>query len=102
MTHLQVRLLGPFQVARSGRVITEFETTKTRALLAYLAAEADRPHRRAALAEMLWPDRPEGTARANLRHILTNLRNAVGDRDADPPFLLITRKIIQFNRASDV
>jgi DNA-binding SARP family transcriptional activator len=108
MTHLQVRLLGPFQVARSGRVITEFQTTKTRALLVYLAVEADRPHQREALAEMLWPDRPEGAARANLRHVLTNLRNVIGDRaqpdgcEAEPSFLLTTRETIQFNTASDV
>jgi DNA-binding SARP family transcriptional activator len=102
MTHLQVRLLGPFQVARSGRVITEFQTTKTRALLVYLAVESDRPHRRAALAEMLWPNRAEGAARANLRHILADLRRAIGCYDAEPSFLLTTRETIQFNIASDV
>ena len=59
MTQLAIRLLGPFEVALDGEPVTQFETLKTRALLAYLAAEARSPHRREALAEMLWPDRPE-------------------------------------------
>ena len=101
MTHLSVCLLGSFQATLEDQGVIDFETTKARALLAYLAVEADRPHRREALAEMLWPDRPEGAARANLRHTLAGLRRAIGDQDAVPPFLLITRKTIQFNSDSD-
>jgi hypothetical protein len=37
----------------------------------------------------------------NLRNALANLRTAIGDRHATPPFLLITRETIQFNTASD-
>jgi predicted ATPase/DNA-binding SARP family transcriptional activator len=101
MAHLSIRLLGPVQVSLDGQPVTRFETRKGRALLAYLAVEGDRPHRRAALAEMLWPGRPEGAARANLRHTLAKLRTAIGDRQAIPPFLLTTPDTIQFNQASD-
>jgi DNA-binding SARP family transcriptional activator/predicted ATPase len=113
MAQLNVRLLGPFQATQREQDAIDFETAKARALLAYLAVEADRPHQREALAEMLWPDRPEGAARANLRHTLAGLRHAIGDRagsaerarsgdkDADPPFLHVTRQTIQLNRSSD-
>jgi hypothetical protein len=37
----------------------------------------------------------------NLRHALANLRRAIGDHQARPPFLITSRQTIQFNRASD-
>ena len=101
MTRLAIRLLGPFEVTLKGKPITSFETIKARALLAYLAAEAGSPHRREALAEMLWPDRPEGAARANLRHTLRALRLAIGDHQAQPPFLHTTRQAIALNPDAD-
>jgi WD40 repeat protein/serine/threonine protein kinase/DNA-binding SARP family transcriptional activator len=101
MAHLTIRLLGPFQVTLNEQPITGFESDKVRALLAYLAVEAGRPHRREALAGLLWPEMPERTARANLRYALANLRQAIGDHDAAPPFLHITRQTLQFNRNSD-
>jgi predicted ATPase/DNA-binding SARP family transcriptional activator len=97
VTRLAIRLLGPFEVTLDGEPITQFETLKTRALLAYLAAEVGSPHRREALAEMLWPDRPEGAARANLRHTLRSLRLAIGDHEAEPPFLITTRETVALN-----
>jgi DNA-binding SARP family transcriptional activator len=101
MAHLSIRLLGPVQVSVDGQPITRFETKKSRALLALLAVEGDQPHRRAVVAEMLWPGRPEGAARANLRHTLAKLRTAIGDRGAISPFLLTILDTIQFNPASD-
>jgi DNA-binding SARP family transcriptional activator/predicted ATPase len=94
-------LLGPFQVTLAGEPVTSFESDKVRALLAYLAVEADRSHRRESLAGLLWPDWPDRAARTNLRNALANLRKAIGDRQARPPFLLISRETIQFNSASD-
>jgi DNA-binding SARP family transcriptional activator/predicted ATPase len=101
MAHLSVSLLGPFRVTLDGEPVTSFESTKVRALLAYLAVEADRVHRREVLAGLLWPDWPDRAALGNLRYALYNLRQAVGDRTAEPPFLLITRHTLQFNTASD-
>jgi DNA-binding SARP family transcriptional activator len=101
MARLSIHLLGPMQVTLDGQPVTRFETEKTRALLAYLAVEADRPHRRDFLAEMLWPERPPGAAGANLRHTLAGLRRAIGDTSAVPPCLLAARRTIQFNNASD-
>jgi len=101
MTHLALSLLGTFQVTLDGQPITGFKSNKIRALLAYLAVEADRPHRRESLAGLLWPDWPDRDALSNLRYALSDLRGAIGDRQADPPFLLITRDSIQFNLSSD-
>jgi DNA-binding SARP family transcriptional activator len=91
--------LGPFQVTLDERPAI-FATDRARALLAYLAVEADRPHRRDALAGLLWPDQPESLARRSLSQALVRLRRAIDDYHASPPFLLITGKTIQFNPAT--
>jgi predicted ATPase/DNA-binding SARP family transcriptional activator len=101
MARLSLSLLGPFQATLDGEPIARFESDKVRALLAYLAVEADCPHRREALVGLLWPDWPEAAARRNLSHALANLRRAIDDNAAAPPFLLITPQTIQFNRAAD-
>jgi len=101
MAHLDISLLGPIQVTLDGQLITGFKSNKVRALLAYLAVEADKPHRRESLAGLLWPDWSEREALGNLRYTLSDLRRAIEDRAADPPFLIISRDSIQFNTASD-
>ena len=101
MVKLTISLQGSFQVTLDGEPVTGFTTDKTRALLAYLAVEAGRPHRRDALAGLLWPDRPQRKARQNLRQALSHLRQALGDRDQATPFLLVNREAVQFNAASD-
>ena len=96
MTQLTISLLGPFQVILDDSPITDFATDKARALLVYLAVEVDRPHRREALAGLLWPDQPQRKANQNLRQALLNLRQALGDCE-DEPCLLVSRETIQFN-----
>ena len=94
---MKISLLGQFQVSKNGKVIKGFASDKVRALLAYLVTEAHCPHRREILANLLWPDKPEHNARANLRRALSNLRTVLDDRNSDPPFLLISRQDIQIN-----
>jgi len=101
MARLSLSLLGPFQAKLDGRPTVAFESNKVRALLAYLAVEGDRPHPREALAGLLWPDFADQAALSNLRYALSGLRQAIGDRQADPPFLLISRDAVQFNLAGD-
>ena len=101
MAGLSITLLGPFQVAHDGRPLIGFESNKVRALLAYLATEQQRPHARETLAGLLWPDYPQRSALNNLRSALANLRQTIGDRDAQPPYLLISRETLQFNQASN-
>jgi len=101
MPHLSIRVLGPFQVSLDGEPVSGFVSDKVRALLAYLALSPNRPHRREALAGLLWPEFPERSARSSLRNALANLRQMIRDRDASPPFLHTTRQTIQFNGESD-
>ncbi len=97
MPRLTLSFLGPFQVCLDDARLTRFGTDKVRALLAYLAVEAGVPHRRESLADLLWPDQPGATARQNLRQALTRLGRAISNREASPPFLLITPKTVAFN-----
>jgi DNA-binding SARP family transcriptional activator/predicted ATPase len=96
MPRLSISLLGSFQVTLDDRPVTDFVTDKTRALLAYLAVERDRPHRRESLAGLLWPDQPEQDARRNFRQALFNLRQALSDDEAQP-LLCIDRNDVRLN-----
>jgi len=98
MPRLSISLFGSLRVNLDGEPVTGFESDKVRALLSYLAVETEAPQRRERLAGLLWPDQPEQSARANLSHVLANLRTVIADRTATPPFLHITRQTIQFNR----
>ena len=101
MARLSVSLLGSFEVTFDDEPVTAFESNKVRALLAYLIVEADRPHSREQLAGLLWPERPERSARGNLRSSLNRLRTTIHDRETEPPFLSISRETIQFDPDSD-
>ena len=101
MTTLEIRLLGPPQATLGGEPVTIMRSDKVLALLSYLAVEADQPQRREKLAGLLWPDFTESSARTNLRRALADLRKSIGDDQASPSFLLVTRQTIQFNRDSD-
>lgn len=101
MAHLALALLGPFQATLDGQPIAALTAGRLRALLAYLAVESGQEHSREALAGLLWPERSNREALSALRYALSNLRQAIADPTTQPPFLLITRHTIQFNRASD-
>lgn len=102
MAHLSICLFGPLYVALDGQAATGFAYNKARALLAYLAVEADRPHQRDHLVEMFWPGLPASAGRTNLRQTLANLREAIGEDAASPTYLLATRDTLQFNPAAEV
>src|SRR5262245_47931098 len=101
MARISVSLLGAFRVSRDGAALTSFEYDKVRALLAYLAVEAEHPQRRETLVGLFWPESADTAARRNLSQALFNLRQAIGDQTATPPYLHISREAIQFNTASD-
>ena len=76
---LTLHLLGPPEVYLDDGPASGFVSDKARALLTYLAVEADRAHRRETLAGLLWPDYPERSARTNLSNALANLRTVPGE-----------------------
>jgi len=97
MATISLTFLGTFQVLRDGAPVTRFRGEKVRALLAYLATEAERPHERATLAALLWPDQGDELALRNLAQALVRLREALGVSDE---LLHITRQALQWRRAA--
>ncbi len=100
MGHLSLALLGSFAVTLDGTPQTQFGTSKTRALLAYLVVESAQPQSRGKLAALLWPELDDRKAAHNLSQTLLRLRRALGD-SAESPRLIITPQTIQFNPHSD-
>jgi len=95
-----ITLFGSLQIASDDKPIRGIASDKIRGLLVFLAVEADQPHHRNVLAEMFWPNKPNGVARNNLKQAIANLRKVLGDRETSTPFLLISRDEIQFNLES--
>lgn len=89
-TSLTVRLFGAPQITLGDVPVTNFITRKAEALFLYLVA-TKRPHMRDALATLLWADEDHQRTKKNLRDILPNLREQLGD------YLLITRDSIAFH-----
>ncbi len=101
MGTLSIRLLGALEIVYKGEP-ADFATEAARALLAHLAAETDRRIPRETLAGLLWPEILDSNALKSLRNTLYRLRNAIGDREADPPHLLISPTALRINPAGDV
>ncbi|MFC1879689.1 BTAD domain-containing putative transcriptional regulator, partial [Chloroflexota bacterium] len=101
MAKLTIRLLGAFHASLDAKPVTQFESNKVRALLAYLAVETGQAHRREKLAALLWPEMREKRARSNLSQALYNLRHLIQDQAAQPPYLNLTNTTVQFNVRSE-
>src|SRR5690606_38269380 len=87
-SRLQFMLLVPPEIYLDGEICPDPVGVKDRALLFYLAT-TERGHGRQALATLLWGDKAETSARANLRKSLQRLRTSFGDFldiDAGPPY----------------
>ncbi|PKN91375.1 MAG: hypothetical protein CVU44_19880 [Chloroflexi bacterium HGW-Chloroflexi-6] len=95
---LNISLFGAFHVNRDGTSLTGFATDKVRALLAYLAMERERPHRRESLAALLWPDQSDERARQSLRQAISHLKQVISNDD----FLLITPQDIQISPQAEL
>lgn len=76
MPQLVLSLLGAPRLERDGSPVA-VDTRKAIALLAYLAVTR-QPHRRDALAALLWPEYDQEHARATLRRTLSALNKALG------------------------
>ncbi len=94
MAELSIVTFGGLRVTLRGEPLVGFRTDKERALLAYLAIEVGRPHRREMLVGLLWPDFPEPNARHTLSQALTDLRRLLDDRARASPYLDTTRATV--------
>ncbi|PKN98117.1 MAG: hypothetical protein CVU42_13540, partial [Chloroflexi bacterium HGW-Chloroflexi-4] len=91
---LQIFLLGPPLVTRSGQIVC-INRRELRAGLYYLAGRTE-PVSRAEICYTFWPDEPEEAARKKLREGLSRLRSALND-----PHIFITNNdfvSLDFNR----
>lgn len=100
MTSLQISLFGSPEILLEDGYQADLRSNKAWALLAYLAVEYQQAQRRQKLVGLLWPGFTESSARANLRRALADLRQALGENQAEIPRLLITPESIQFNASS--
>ncbi|HFQ94493.1 MAG TPA: tetratricopeptide repeat protein [Anaerolineae bacterium] len=90
---LIIRLLGAIEIELAGEPVTGLGTRKAEALLAYLVSHK-RPFSREQLADLLWDDRPQKQALANLRSLLSGMRRKI------KPWLIVTRQTVAFNHDS--
>jgi predicted ATPase/DNA-binding SARP family transcriptional activator len=93
--HLALHLLGPPQIQLDDTSLT-LERRKGTALLAYLAVEGGR-HTRASLSALLWPDQEGSKAYKNLRQILWELQQSMGEG-----WIAADRESIGLNRETDI
>jgi TolB-like protein/DNA-binding SARP family transcriptional activator len=77
---LSLKLFGQFEVRDGSGTALSLPTRKTRALLGYLAVNAERPQPRERLMALLWGDRGEKQARQSLNHALRAIRK-LGEND---------------------
>jgi len=86
--NLSLRVLGGFALTDGSGAPLTLQMRKTRALLAYVAVNADRSQPRERLMGLLWSDRGEKQARQSLNQALREIRrlsgtNALGLLDSD-------------------
>lgn len=91
---LNITLLGGIAITRGDKPVTGLGTRKAEALLVYLVMQ-QRPFSRELLADLLWDDRPQEQALANLRSLLSGLRRKLGD------YLIINRQTVAFDQDSN-
>ncbi len=101
MARLSLSLLGPVQISLDGQPLTKFRTNNARVLLVYLAMHAGDFYNRPFLAAMLWPEAAPAAANTSLRQTLYNLRQLLGDAEAEQPFLRMGHGSLGFNPESD-
>lgn len=74
---LEVRLLGPLEVALAGRIVA-IGSPKQRAVVALLALQAGRVVPGDALCDLLWDDDAPASPSATLQSLISRLRSALG------------------------
>jgi DNA-binding SARP family transcriptional activator len=92
---LEIRTFGGLQLTTAGRTLTGLASRKAEALLVYLAVTG-KPQSREVLADFFWDERPQAQAMANLRTVLSSLRQNIGD------YLDISRDYAAIHPEADV
>ena len=85
---LHVTLLGEQAITDNGTGSVRMRSSRTVALIAFLAVHAGAPQARQRIAGLFWPDSTDTQALTNLRRELHNLRHVLGDE----PSLVVTSR----------
>jgi DNA-binding SARP family transcriptional activator/tetratricopeptide (TPR) repeat protein len=85
---LHVTLLGEQAITDDGTGSVRVRSSRTVALIAFLALHAGSPQARQRIAGLFWPDSTDAQALTNLRRELHNLRHVMGDQ----PSLVVTSR----------
>ena len=85
---LHVTLLGEQAITDDGTGSVRIRSSRTVALVAFLAVHAGSPQARQRIAGLFWPDSTDAQALTNLRRELHQLRHVLGDE----PSLVVTQK----------
>lgn len=96
MTRIAISLLGPFDATIDGRGFLRSGMGKSHGLLAYLAMESAKAHRRAELAELFWPDQDPERGRHRLRQMLFDLQKELRGREGVAPMLSLDKESARF------
>ncbi len=97
---LRLTLLGNFSVFWGEKQIHRFETTKTQALLAYLAMEQSKTLNKETIADLFWGEMPPRNSLRNLRLTTHRLKVAFQNEAKDNTalnILLSQRNIVQLD-----
>ncbi|MFN8495745.1 MAG: BTAD domain-containing putative transcriptional regulator [Caldilineaceae bacterium] len=92
-TLLKIQLLGEFRLIYGDKLVSEVNTPRLQALLAYLILHRAAPQSRQQVAFRFWPDSGDAQARTNLRNALHQLRNALPEAEQ---FLQVDASTIQW------
>lgn len=92
---LRIAVFGPLALTVDGHALPQLPA-KAQALLVFLALEP-RPHPRHRLAGLLWSESTDAQARASLRNVILQLRQAGLDR-----FLIVRRETVALNHEAPI
>lgn len=97
---MRILLFGDLRVVRDDLVLARFRTQKTAGLLAYLACDLHRSHRREALIELFWPDSDPEDGRNCLSVALSSLRRRLEPPGVPPGAVVLADRVrVQLNPA---
>ena len=93
--NLSVYTFGGLRILKAGELLTGIDSRKVEALFIFLAL-AEQPQPREILADLLWDDRTQQQAGANLRRVLSGLRKHF------EPYLEISRTTAALKEGHDL
>ena len=94
-TRLEIDTFGGFRIRLAGDPLTDLQTRKAEGLLVYLACQR-RAYAREVLGDLLWEEKSQSRTLANLRVVLHDLRQSVGD------FVTIDRSRVSINQQAQI